>query len=63
MVTQWSYRALNLLRVQATVLETNRSSERVLQKCGFAYEGLLRSYRMVRGRPGNFKMYSRLDAK
>lgn len=59
-VTQWSYRALGFVRVQATVLESNLASERVLQKCGFTYEGLLRAYRMVRGSPGNFKIYSRL---
>jgi len=59
-VTRWSYRALNLLRVQATVLRTNVASERVVQKCGFTYEGLLRAYRLVRGSPGDFKMYSRL---
>jgi len=59
-VTGWSYRSLKLVRVQATVLETNLRCERVLTKCGFAYEGLLRAYRMVRGAPGNFKMYSRL---
>jgi ribosomal-protein-alanine N-acetyltransferase len=58
--TLWSYEALRLQRVQATVLETNLRSERVLRRCGFVYEGLLRSYRRVRGRPGNFKMYSRL---
>jgi ribosomal-protein-alanine N-acetyltransferase len=59
-VTQWSYRALNFVRVQATVLRTNLASERVLQKCGYKYEGLLRAYRTVRGSPGDFKMYSRL---
>ena len=59
-VTLWSYEALRLQRVQAIVLETNTRSERVLCKCGFEYEGLLRSYRRVRGVPGNFKMYSRL---
>ena len=59
-VTQWSYRALSLVRVQATVLESNLASERVLQKCGFTYEGLLRAYRMVRGSPRNFKIYSRI---
>jgi [ribosomal protein S5]-alanine N-acetyltransferase len=60
-VTEWSYDALCLVRVQATVLETNTRSEHVLQKCRFVYEGLLRAYRMVRGVPGNFKMYSRLS--
>jgi RimJ/RimL family protein N-acetyltransferase len=59
-VTRWCYDVLKLMRVQATVLETNLPSERVLQKCGFSYEGLLRAYRMVRGAPGNFKLYSRL---
>ena len=59
-VTQWSYRALNLVRVQATVLESDVASSRVLEKSGFTYEGLLRAYRMVRGSPGNFKIYSRL---
>lgn len=60
MVTLWSYEALHLQRVQATILETNTRSERVLQKSGFVYEGFLRSYRRIRGVPGNFKMYSRL---
>ena len=59
-VTGWSYAALGLQRVQATVLETNTRSERVLRNCGFSYEGLLRAYRLVRGVPGNFKMYARL---
>ncbi|MGH8317068.1 MAG: GNAT family N-acetyltransferase [Steroidobacteraceae bacterium] len=60
-VTEWSYDTLRLVRVQATVLETNTRSEGVLQRCDFVYEGLLRAYRMVRGVPGNFKMYSRLS--
>ena len=48
------------LRVQATVLETNVRSTRVLERLGFAREGLLRSYRLVRGVPGNFYMYSHI---
>ena len=59
-VTEWSYQNFKFVRVQATVLETNLPSEHVLQRCGFRYEGLLRAYRMVRGSPGNFKMYARL---
>ena len=46
------------IRVQATVLESNMRSARVLERCGFEHEGLLRSYRMVRGTPGDFHMYS-----
>ncbi|MGI4856646.1 MAG: GNAT family N-acetyltransferase [Janthinobacterium lividum] len=59
--TEWAYAALGLIRVQAVVLETNASSARVLQKCRYQYEGMLRSYRMIRGVPGNFHLYARLS--
>lgn len=50
--------AIGALRVQATVLDSNVPSQRVLGRSGFAREGLLRSFRMVRGRPGDFWMYA-----
>ena len=59
-VTEWAFGSLGFVRVQATVLETNQASARVLEKALFTYEGLLRSYRTVRGRPGDFKMYARI---
>jgi ribosomal-protein-alanine N-acetyltransferase len=40
------------------VLEANVRSAGLLERCGFLREGLLRSYRRVRGRSGNFYMYS-----
>ena len=46
---------------QGTVLETNVASARALQKCGYRHEGLLRSFRMVRGIPGNFQIFARLN--
>jgi [ribosomal protein S5]-alanine N-acetyltransferase len=57
---EWGHIHAGLVRVQATVLESNLRSVNVLERCGFQREGLLRSYRMVRGRPGNFFMYSHL---
>jgi ribosomal-protein-alanine N-acetyltransferase len=54
----WAHASAGVMRVQATVLESNVRSVAVLHRCGFAREGLLRSYRMVRGVPGNFYMYS-----
>jgi len=60
-VTQWSFSAFGFIRVQGTVLETNVGSARVLQKCRYRHEGLLRSFRMVRGIPGNFQLYARLN--
>ena len=57
----WAHASVGLLRVQATVLESNARSAAVLERCGFLREGLLRSYRLVRGRPGNFYMYSHVQ--
>ena len=57
-LVSWAHVSVGLLRVQATVLESNAPSIAVLERCGFLREGTLRSYRLVRGRPGNFYMYS-----
>lgn len=56
----WAHSSAKILRVQATVLESNERSARVLDRLGFSREGLLRSYRLVRGVPGNFYMYSHI---
>ena len=60
-VTAWSFQTLDLHRLQATVLVGNKPSERVLGRCGFRHEGLLRGFRMVRGVPGDFNIFSRLS--
>ncbi|MHB1799940.1 MAG: GNAT family N-acetyltransferase [Vulcanimicrobiaceae bacterium] len=57
-LVSWAHSAASIVRVQATVLESNARSIAVLERCGFAREGLLRSYRKVRGRRGNFYMYA-----
>jgi [ribosomal protein S5]-alanine N-acetyltransferase len=59
-VTTWSFDTFGFIRVQGTVLKSNSRSAQVLQRCRYRYEGLLRSYRMVRGTPGDFALYSRL---
>lgn len=59
-VTTWSYDEFGFHRVQGATLHTNTRSARVLEKCRFRYEGLLRAYRMVRGQPGDFRIYARL---
>jgi ribosomal-protein-alanine N-acetyltransferase len=60
-LTGWAHGDAGVMRVQATTLESNTRSCKVLERCGFRREGLLRSFRMVRGRPGDFFMYSHLD--
>ncbi|AOJ19745.1 GCN5 family acetyltransferase [Burkholderia cenocepacia] len=59
-VTAWAFTHGGFMRMQAVVLTSNAGSARVLQKCGYRYEGLLRAYKMVRGTPGDFAMYARL---
>jgi ribosomal-protein-alanine N-acetyltransferase len=58
----WGYHKMKLKRIQATALETNLASVKVLERAGFEREGYLRAYRMVRGCPGNFWMYSRINS-
>ena len=60
-VTSWSFDEHHMHRIQATVLVGNSRSERVLTRCGFCHEGLLRGFRMVRGQPGDFNIFSRLS--
>jgi [ribosomal protein S5]-alanine N-acetyltransferase len=60
-VCAWALGPMGLVRVQATTLIANTRSIRVLEACGFAHEGLLRRYRMVRGTPGDFNLYSKLS--
>lgn len=57
-LVDWAHGHVGLLRVQATALNSNSRSLKVLERCGFEREGLLRSYRLVRGRPGDFWMFS-----
>lgn len=59
-LAEWGFSRLGVVRVQATVLDSNTRSTRVLEKCGFQCEGLLPNFRMVRGQPRHFRIYSRL---
>ncbi len=56
----WAFQAQGWVRVQATTLEAHTASQRVLAKCGFELEGRLRNFRLVRGEPSDFLLYSRL---
>jgi len=57
-LVHWAHTEVGLVRVQATVLESNTRSIATLERSAFSREGLLRSYKQVRGKPGNFYMYA-----
>ena len=54
----FGFRRMNLVRIEALCMPDNIASERVLQKVGMQFEGLLRSYQMWRGKPQDLKMYA-----
>ena len=60
-VLEWGHAALALVRIQATVLDSNARSIAVLERLGMQREGLLRAYRRVRGQPRDFWMYARVE--
>lgn len=52
---------LNLHRVEAACIPTNTPSARVLEKCGFAREGLARRYLCINGVWQDHYLYGLLD--
>lgn len=59
-VLQWTFQHDQVDRVHAFVRVDNRRSEALLVRSGFVREGRLRSYRICRGRPHDFYLYSLL---
>jgi RimJ/RimL family protein N-acetyltransferase len=55
---KWGFGVKGWNRIQATTLVAHERSQRVLLRCGFKHEGLLRSFRIVRGKPADYWLYS-----
>lgn len=56
--TTWAFETHSWNRIQATTMTNNIRSQRVLERCGFQKEGLLRNYRSVKNVPTDFLLYS-----
>lgn len=61
-LTTWAHDIVGLHRVQASALDSNLASQRVLEKAGFEREGLLRAYRIVGEESRDYWMFSALGA-
>jgi [ribosomal protein S5]-alanine N-acetyltransferase len=59
---EWGFSQRAWVRIQATTLESNIASQRVLQKAGFILEGRLRNFRLVRGAPHDYLLYASIPA-
>ena len=55
---EWGFTVREWVRIQGTAQEQNLASQAVLRKCGFAYEGKLRNFRIVRGVPSDYLVFS-----
>jgi RimJ/RimL family protein N-acetyltransferase len=61
--TLWGFEVRGWHRVQGTTVLANIASQRVLERCGFQREGLLRNFRMVRGQPTDYWLYSAIPGE
>ncbi len=59
-ILQFADNALEIIRVQATVITDNQRSLNVLERCGFQREGYLRKYEVVEGELKDYYMYARV---
>jgi ribosomal-protein-alanine N-acetyltransferase len=60
-ILHFSETALGIVRVQATVITDNERSIKVLERCGFAQEGLLKKYEVVEGVHKDYYMYGKVQ--
>lgn len=61
-VADWLLGAHDFIRVEATTLDTNHASQRVLDKAGFVHEGTMRHKKLVRGVPRDFHLFAKTRA-
>ena len=59
-VVHHAFTVLDLSRVEAGCLPENDASRRLLEKCGYKYEGVAQSYLQINGRWRNHVLYANL---
>lgn len=59
--TRFAFNALNLHRVEAACVPENARSARVLEKCGFGFEGTARAYLRIDGHWRDHSLFARIQ--
>ncbi len=59
-VITYAFQSLDLSRVEAGCLPENTPSRRLLENCGYKYEGVAQSYLQIAGRWRNHVLYANL---
>jgi [ribosomal protein S5]-alanine N-acetyltransferase len=62
-VIKFGFESMDLVRIQARCFVENIGSERVMEKSGMSFEGIIRKGIFVKGRHHDIKMYSILDGE
>lgn len=62
-VIAWAFGTAGFNRVHAFVMTSNAPSIRLLEAVGFSREGTLRAFRVARGTPRDFHIYSQLSSR
>ena len=60
MIVPWGFRERGYNRIEAYVEPGNPGSAKALLKNGFSLEGVLREYEIVRGKPVDLELYTKL---
>ncbi len=59
-VVHYAFEVLDLSRIEAGCLPENTASRRLLELCGYKYEGVAQSYLQINGRWRNHVLYANL---
>jgi ribosomal-protein-alanine N-acetyltransferase len=59
-VVHHAFTSLDLSRIEAGCLPENTPSRRLLETCGYKYEGVAQSYLQINGRWRNHVLYANL---
>ena len=59
-VVHYAFHTLDLSRMEAGCLPENTASRRLLEQCGYKYEGVAQSYLQINGRWRNHVLYANL---
>ncbi|MCY4541909.1 MAG: GNAT family protein [Rhodobacteraceae bacterium] len=59
-VVHYAFTELGLSRLEAACLESNKPSRRLLERCGFKYEGVAQSYLQIAGIWQNHVLYANM---
>jgi RimJ/RimL family protein N-acetyltransferase len=60
LISSWAFDALPVDRISIVIQQGNEPSRRLAERAGYTYEGILRSYTLIKGRRHDMAMYSLL---